>query len=93
MQELSSLQQKISRLVKNYEALKAAHEKLAKTLSEKERIVLQQEQHIAGLEDRLRKAAIAGQLSEEDPAGKAALKQFLDELIGKIDQHIILLNH
>lgn len=93
MQELSSLQQKISRLVKNYEALKAAHEKLAKTLSEKEGIILRQKQRIADIEDRLRKAAIAGQLSEEDPAGKAALKQFLDELISKIDQHIKLLNH
>jgi len=93
MQELSTLQQKVSRLVKSYEALKAAHEKSDKILSEKERIILQQQQHIADLEDQLRKAAIAGQLSGEQPADKAALKQFLDELISQVDQHIQLLNH
>jgi len=92
MQELSSLQQKVSRLVKNYEALKAAREKSDQVLAEKELIIELQNQRISELEDQLQKITIAQQIAETDPDNKETLKQFLDELIGKIDHHIKLLN-
>ncbi len=93
MQELKSLQQKIGRLIKGYEALKSANAKLAQAIAAREKTIRQQQQSIAALEAQCKKSVITEELSGQDPAKREALKQFLNELIDQVDYNIKLLNH
>lgn len=92
MQELDQLHNRLNRLLKRFQELKAEKEKLLKKIERQEQALKEQSARMEVMEQELQSRTIAGHIGT-DGDDKAILKQYLDELIQQVEYNIKLLKH
>jgi len=92
MQELDQLHNRLNRLLKRFQELKAEKEKLLKKIERQEQELKEQAAKMEAMEQELQSRTIAEHISTDDD-DKAILKQYLDELIQQVEYNIKLLKH
>lgn len=91
-QQLSTLEQKITRLIAQYEAVREERDRVAEALATARATVQAQEEKLALQEDKIKTLQIAQGSTGDVQEEKRALKLKINEYIREIDKCIGMLN-